>query len=199
VILRLQYTARDGGVPLRKAASDSLAGDVTTTSGARLFSAKHEFAAAWVQFLNPTDPNSATLQLDLSKDRFSYHLRGKTLQIQTVNLYLFLDELVDLSLLQQAYNSDPKLLSFTLTSPDNTVQSQFTLDQAGTTSPVHLPFPWASVPISTIIENPSLWSLSLSRQSIPQVLDPGGSKHPLYTLDAKKIRDLLIVCEYAIS
>ena len=182
VILRLQYTARDGGVPLRKAASDSLAGDVNATSGARLFSTKHEFAAAWVQFLNPTDPNTATLQLDLSKDRFSYQLRGKTVQIQTVNLYLFLDELVDLSQVQS--------LSFTLTSPDQTLlQSEFKL-------PVSHPVMSASVPISTSGDNRGSWSLSLTRQSIPQALASDG---PPNTLDAKKVRDLLIVCEYAIS
>ena len=198
VILRLQYTARDGGMPLRKSASESLAGDINTTSGARLFSAKHEFAAAWVQFLNPTDPNSATLQLDLSKDRFSYQLRGKKVQIQTVNLYLFLDELVDLSQVQP--------LSFTLNSPDKSLhQSQFKLDLAGTTPPVPLPVMSAIVPkrnglpISTVSENRGLWSLALPRQSIPLALAPDGSTQPPYTLDAKKVRDMLIVCEYAIS
>ncbi len=194
MILRLQYTARDGGVPLRKAASDSLAGDVNATSGARLFSAKHEFAAAWVQFLNSTDPKSATLQLDLSRDRFSYQLRGKTVQIQTVKLYLFLDELVQLSKMQS--------LLFTLTSPDTTLpQSEFKLDHAETAPPVPYPVMSASVPvpISTDSDNRGLWSLALTRQSIPQALAPDGSKQPPYTLDAKKVRDLLIVCEYAIS
>src|SRR5262249_904071 len=100
VVLRLNYTAREGGARLQEQArasltDESLAGEPPATSGARLFSARHEFAASWIQFLNPTDPNVATLQLDLSQERFPYQLRGKTVQIQTVRLHLFLDDTID--------------------------------------------------------------------------------------------------------
>src|SRR5262249_17858483 len=89
VILRLQYTARDGGKGLADAARTSLQDDALATSGARLFSAKHEFAASWMQFINA--PTTAALLLDFSKERFPFGLRGKDLSIDRIHLHLLLD------------------------------------------------------------------------------------------------------------
>jgi peptidoglycan hydrolase-like protein with peptidoglycan-binding domain len=228
VILRLQYTARDGGATLAKPAHDSLTPDPTAISGYRLFSAKHEFAAAWIQFLSPTDPNFATLQLDLSPDRFGYQLRGKTVTIQTVDLYLFLDDLLDPEV-------NVKEVQFVLTSGTNQVYSTvpstsalqpLTLkrDTDNTVNPPrHRPVMSASVTITESVDNRGQWSLWLLRQldpnpttttpttttpvftfpstqqPIPQALAPQGSTQPPYSLDPTKVRDLLIVCEYSIA
>jgi hypothetical protein len=58
---------------------------------ARLFSTRYEFPTEWHQFLHSTLP-TATLNLDLSPERFPFQFRGKKLEIQKVELFLPLKE-----------------------------------------------------------------------------------------------------------
>lgn len=219
VILRVRYTARDGGAPLQQAALQALASDPSVTNGARLFSAKHEFAAQWIQFLNPTDPNTEILQLDFSKGRFPFQLRGKTVQITAVNLYLFLDE----TALSQSLQSIPPL-QFALTCSAGTTPVSYN-SVSGSPTPLTLsivtdptssqplPIMFTSVPITASGDNRGAWSLEFPRTStgssyftapplssvtpIPSALAPEGAQVP--QLDPTKVADLLIVCEYSIS
>ena len=97
VVLRISYTAREGGAPLRAAAlasrdellaltpSDPLAPSPPLR---RLFSARHEFPDAWHRFLHPQPNVPQTLELPLNLDRFPYLLRGRRIHITRVDVYL---------------------------------------------------------------------------------------------------------------
>lgn len=97
VILHINYTAREGGQALADKAASELkaAGDLLLQLGKengglyRLFSARHEFPDRWAQFLaQPDAAPSAEIELDLAPARFPFLLRGRSLEIQRIDLYL---------------------------------------------------------------------------------------------------------------
>jgi hypothetical protein len=209
VILRLQYTARDGGAPLQQAARTALVSDPSATSGARLFSAKHEFAAQWIQFLTPTNPALATLDLDFGRERFPFQLRGKTVTIGTIELYLVLDDLLGKPTLTAAQAVWDTLTAFnvTLTAPANhsnpasQPQPQFARDLNLEPAKVLK----AHLEINDPQDNRGLWHLAIDRATIPTALavvtelTQPPTPQPPYQFDGRLVRDLLIVCQYAIS
>lgn len=81
VVLHIRYTARDGGIPLRDAASAhlrELLGAGTAVGSTRLLSARHEFPTAWARFMAATpgagtesDPRAA-LVLDLRREHYPF-------------------------------------------------------------------------------------------------------------------------------
>jgi peptidoglycan hydrolase-like protein with peptidoglycan-binding domain len=96
VIIKLNYTAREGGEILKekakKAMQDAIS-DADQSQLARLFSAKHEFSTDWYQFLNPTEAATAqTLNLRMSRERFPFQFRGNNLIISKVELFLNLKD-----------------------------------------------------------------------------------------------------------
>jgi hypothetical protein len=94
LILKLNYTAREGGSSLKKAAKNAMKTAIADTEKAplaRLFSTRHEFPTEWHQFLHSTFP-TATLNLDLSPERFPFLFPGMKLEIQKVALFLPLKE-----------------------------------------------------------------------------------------------------------
>lgn len=97
VVLHLKYTAREGGEILKRSAKEAIEKSISDRDNAplaRLFSAKHEFPTEWYRFLHPTDSTatSQTLQLDLTKERFPFQFRGKTITISQVTMFLKLKE-----------------------------------------------------------------------------------------------------------
>jgi hypothetical protein len=97
VVLRIAYTAREGGTPFRDAARDArdlLLETLPSDPNApipplrRLFSARHEFPDAWHRFLHPQPNVPQTLELSLGPERFPYLLRGRQIHITRVELYL---------------------------------------------------------------------------------------------------------------
>jgi hypothetical protein len=90
VILRLSYTAREGGNLLKAKAKEAMNQAIADTEKAplaRLFSARHEFPTPWQQFLNPIATN-ANLTVNIDLERFSFLFRGKKIEIQKVELFL---------------------------------------------------------------------------------------------------------------
>ncbi|MBL8927834.1 MAG: hypothetical protein JNM77_16620 [Pseudonocardia sp.] len=81
VVLHIQYTARDGGVPLRNAASANVRAQIaagTAAGSTRLLSARHEFPSAWTRF-TAAPPGSgaagsprAPLTLDLRREHYPF-------------------------------------------------------------------------------------------------------------------------------
>jgi len=103
VILKLSYTARDGGELLRRAALEAaiLPGPAEQPApGAeldapaqptlqRMFSLRHEFADAWRRFLHPSPAGpSQKLQLALGPERFPYRFRGRAPTVKGMGLFL---------------------------------------------------------------------------------------------------------------
>ena len=92
VVIHLRYTAKEGGEPLKRAATEAVVAAASRT-GVRLFSARHEFPGEWHRFLHPTetaDPQS--LQLELTPERFPFRFRGTQIRIDRVELFLRLKD-----------------------------------------------------------------------------------------------------------
>jgi len=89
VVVKLSYTAREGGDLLRQKAKESIFVS-SQENNIRTFSARHEFPNEWYRFLNPSDSTATSqiLKLDLTMDRFPFLLRGKNIQIDKVGLFL---------------------------------------------------------------------------------------------------------------
>jgi hypothetical protein len=89
VVLRISYTARDGGDGLRDAARSAFS--PTSTDGPprtfqRLFSLKHEFAVEWFQFLGSTPLQP--MRFALTPERFPFQFRGRRIAVQQFDLFI---------------------------------------------------------------------------------------------------------------
>ena len=84
IILHLRYTARDGGEPLRAAATSSVTerlGDATSRPLFRLFSLRHEFPSEWRQFVNSSTSGINTMTVDLVAARFPFFVQNREITI----------------------------------------------------------------------------------------------------------------------
>lgn len=94
VVLRINYTARDGGDSLRSEARRSLGlaaaaapAQLSARPGRqRLFSLKHEFAVEWFQFLRSSPEQS--MRFDLTPERFPFEVRGRTITVLAVDVFV---------------------------------------------------------------------------------------------------------------
>ncbi|MBD2565344.1 MULTISPECIES: Tc toxin subunit A-related protein [Nostoc] len=96
VIIKLNYTAREGGELLQDKAKGALKGLQQTEGLLRMFSAKHEFSTEWYRFLHPSDEvtKAQSMRLDLTQERFPFQLRGKSIQFKSVQLFLKLKDTI---------------------------------------------------------------------------------------------------------
>jgi len=102
VVVRVSYTARDGGKPLAEAARVSLRqrrseapgegaeGATPTTPLRRLFRVRYEFSDAWIAFRNALASGTATLALPLDMERFPYVFRGQKVTLVGLQGFLLL-------------------------------------------------------------------------------------------------------------
>jgi hypothetical protein len=186
VIIRLNYTAHDGGARLRDVAKQAATlpaagtqrGNVGTVAFpdqenlTRLFSAKHEFSSDWYRFLHPTEAaTTQVLSLALTKERFPFQYRGKKIEMTAMMLFLKLKD-------GATYN-DGQALTFDLKREGAAVATGNAFKAAG--SPV---------------ENLPSLNVALSGQG-----DLGQ-----WSLEAKKgdasadvIDDMWIVCQYSVK
>jgi hypothetical protein len=103
VVLRVSYTAREGGELLRRAALEAAVlpppvaqpgapaggGIPAQENLLRIFSARHEFADDWRRFLHPAaTAASQRLQLRLTPERFPYRFRGRRTEVRTMDVFL---------------------------------------------------------------------------------------------------------------
>jgi hypothetical protein len=92
LILRLNYTARDGGAVLREAAKTQRNTILASAepSQTRLFSARHEFPNEWQRFLHPADETvtDQVFEIAFDQDRFPFLFRGKQIQLKTLNVFM---------------------------------------------------------------------------------------------------------------
>jgi hypothetical protein len=187
VVLHLKYTAREGGEMLGGAAKKAMQEAIENEENiplVRLFSAKHEFPTAWYSFLHPADitATNQTLQLDLTQERFPFLLRGKTITLRQLKMFLKLkDEFASNNPLPLKINLGEKRL-------DNIASSvqplgDLAFDSQG--SPINrLPF--------CKLENISI--------KIPKELVLAATKSDLADmLKQDAIEDIWIVCEYSIT
>lgn len=222
VIIRLNYTAREGGTPLRDAARKATqfpwpSSQTTDTDKPvefpapqhllRLFSAKHEFASEWYRFLHPADTKQ-TLSIGLTMERFPFQLRGKVLQIDAMHLFLKLKEGLTYKDNQPFAYNDDKPLAFILKREDGTELPPSNFKSKG--SPIAgLPYaeplnPQSDTePLNAQGEKPGQWSLEVKEDDVKkvnallqQVVTINGQEHVRLNPDA--IEDVWIVCQYQV-
>ncbi len=100
VILHVSYTARDAGQryadEVQNRLKTALEQAVSEPGGVALFglfSARSEFASEWHRFLHPSaDAEHPSMALDLSRRRFPFPFRDKTITIIRVELFLKLQD-----------------------------------------------------------------------------------------------------------
>jgi hypothetical protein len=87
VILHLNFTARDGGENLRKAAN-VCAQQILPGAGIRFFAVRREFPEAWQLFAGAMSKDQASRQLGLrlSKDMFPYLTVNKKIGVQRLEI-----------------------------------------------------------------------------------------------------------------
>lgn len=188
VILRLSYTAREGGNLLKtqaKAAMNQAIADAEKAPLTRLFSAKHEFPTPWHQFFSTTDIQ-AKLNLTLDLERFPFQFRGKTIEIQEIELFLPLKETKkpgSNKTYTEIYTASPLTLSINSS-------AGLTNNQALSSSPSFLngtPYLIVSsmiVPIEVTNGEAAAWSFTIDTAKLKLV--------------QAAIEDLFIVCHYTV-
>jgi hypothetical protein len=213
VIIKLSYTAREGGELLRKKAWNAATlpgphaqkaheplGAAPAQEGlTRLYSARHEFSGEWHQFLTPPDTaSSQTLSLKLSKERFPFPYRGRDIQISQVELFLIFksDEATKL----YRDGGAEAALKVLLTPPGETAAlGPLTLTSI-------LAF-LNGVPHGLLgVDNAGLgtWTLVVADGDIEAIaaelrysVTVNGTEH--HRLKAEAIQDLVIVCHYSVT
>lgn len=199
VILRLNYTAREGGEILKNAAKESILAAIKEADQSklfRLFSLKHEFPSDWHRFLHPTDPIATqgithNLSLNLGWDRFSFLFRGKQITIDSITMFLKIKE-------DFTYQDNPEKLKIHL---NNNEGVDFTL--AG--SPIKK-LPFAEVK-ALEITFPTQITLKVQGDELPTTVDAQTSwwqKVPingvsLSRLKPEAIDDIWLVCHYSVN
>jgi hypothetical protein len=86
IIIKLNYTSREGGELLRQKAKDAPK-QIQSEPSPRLFSMKHEFPNEWYAFLT-----TQTLEFKLAQERFPFQLRGKEITVNKMELFLLIKD-----------------------------------------------------------------------------------------------------------
>jgi hypothetical protein len=184
VILKLSYTAREGGEILKNAAKQAMKDAIKENSPlARLFSAKHEFPTQWHQFFHPTNA-IATLSLDLSLERFPFQFRGKKIEIQQIELFLSLKEGSkpgSTKTYLESYGDNP--LTIAIKSANGTANNKIL--NTNLNGIPHLSLEETILPIEVSSGEKATWSITVNSETLKQIQDA--------------IVDLWIVCHYSIS
>ncbi len=95
VILRVSYTAKDGGETFRsdvngeiEAAIQAIAMGSGNTGLTKMFSAKHDFANDWYRFLNPADGENHSMDMEIVQERFPQMFKDYEIDIRQMDVYL---------------------------------------------------------------------------------------------------------------
>jgi hypothetical protein len=173
VVMRLQYTARDGGEALRTAARQAVIVP-PQINRLRLFSARNEFPAGWHDFLLPANAGAtATLELDLAPERFPFRFRARTIAIDQIEAFMVLREGVA--------RRRGELLTLSLTPPQGAAV-EGTLQSADS---------FMNGTPHTVIEvsgGVGTWLLSADRQALENLISGLNQTDP--------IKDIVVLCRY---
>jgi hypothetical protein len=188
VILRLSYTAREGGNLLKAKAKEAMnqaIADTEKVSLSRFFSAKHEFPTPWYQFLNPTG-TSANLILNIDLERFSFLFRGKKIEIQKVELFLPLKDGKKPGTNKtytEIYTAAPLTLS--IKSDSGTASGKVLNSSPSFLNGIpHVVIEEAALPVEVKSGEAAAWSFTVEAARLKLVQDA--------------IEDLFIVCHYTV-
>ena len=188
VILKLNYTAREGGNLLKekaKAAMNQVIADANKAPLARLFSVKHEFPTPWHQFLHSAGA-TASLTVTIDLERFPFQFRGKTIEIKKVELFLPLKDGMKPGTIQtytQIYTASPLTLS--ITSPSGTASGKLLNSTPSFLNGIpHVVIEASAVPIQVKSGDAAAWSFKVDTARLKPLQEA--------------IDDFFIVCHYSV-
>jgi hypothetical protein len=214
VVLHLRYCARNGGDLLRRSAIEHLR-DLLSTEGeqssfSRLFSIRHEFPSEWHHFFH-SSATTTRLQLPIAKEQFHFLFRGKTIEVQ--RLELFLKEEIDESSSNQSSGEPFTIISITAPTTVTTSNdgdpppppvvifpvstepgSPTTLALAGEASPIQ-GLSYGEVPISPVYELPTSASSSTNQDRQNWVITTQGISPEIKS----RISDLFVVFHFSVQ
>lgn len=204
VIFHLKYTAREGGEPLRQAARQALATGPQNDL-VRFFSLRHEFPDAWYRFLNlgAASGTGQSMTLDLSRVRFPYQFRGKTISINKVDLFLNFKDIHDSQTYTQGGTplgdyAAAKPLTVNLTPPGGTaVAVQLKSDRSLLNG-----LPHGSADVSDQTVGLGQWTINMQNQDVaglPASLRTSGGAGNVSRLKSDIILDIAFLCHYSVS
>jgi hypothetical protein len=174
VILRLNYTARDGGSILRDAAREAVI-QPPQENVLRFFSARHEFPTGWHKLLHPrAEDDTQTIELELSPERFPFQFRGRRIEISEVELFMMLKDGVT--------RPEGPVLTVSLTPPGGaTVEGQFQTARSYMNA----------IPHATVRARGGVgtWVLSAQKTDVARLIGNLNKTDP--------IEDMIIVCHYS--
>ncbi len=201
IIIKLNYTAREGGELLREKARSAVIAPPQENL-ARFFSLRHEFPNEWFRFIQPIDQarTSQFLQIELKQERFPFQLRGKKITIDDVTFFLKLKD--DFPPYKDDHQLRLRVGNLNQDLPD---QLNLTFMES---SPVKL-LPFAKlVDGSTIIPSDidTTWKLEVRESDLSTLGGPSptswwqtvtidGVDHR--RLNPKAIEDIWIICDYS--
>jgi hypothetical protein len=203
VIMNLNYTSRDGGEPLREAARRSIA--VSPQEDLlRMFSLRHEFPGEWYRFLHPADAAapSQKLSFTLTIDRFPFQLRGKTISITALEVFLKWKDISDPSVFKTDgtplgdYQKAGSPLTLKITSPSG---DSPTPSPALPSDSAYNGLPHVYIDLNAQPQNIGSWmleALATDVQKIALSLRSDGTAGPV-RLKGALIEDFLLLVHYS--
>ena len=191
VVLHLNYTARDAGVPLRDAAR---AASVTPVREGRrrMFSARQEYPDDWYRFLHP-EPTAGGQRMTpgLETDRFPYQLRGRAIKVTGARVFLKLAD-------GTVYPAGAQRLTLGVTAPGAAAPVRQPLTAVPAVSAV---LPFGIFDLSASPGNPGEWLIEATEADIAKLpvalrtpVTVAGTTHQ--RLNADLVHDLVVVLEY---
>ena len=211
VVLQLRYTAREGGVMLRKAARAALEAamaDENILAQSRLVSLRHEFPTEWARFLSPTNATAAKQELtvNLPIERFPFRYRGWQLHVRKVEVLMPLRDFRDaggLPLINALgeYKGKPLDIGMAFLAPNDTVviskvdtlnSSREILDG---TPYLHWAFVPQDVPLRLHLEVTEAAVKMLQPSLQVTVPPPTGRKR----LKAEAIEDVIVILHFSVD
>lgn len=212
VVIKLQYTAREGGENLRQAAIQAAQMPAMPTQGGtgvtytlpvqdqlhRVFSVKHEFANEWRQFLYPAATTTKQeCKLKIHPDRFPFRFRGRKLKIEQMQIFLVLKDGI-------VYPNGKAELDLVFYPAGSSISQNVSLHA----DPNYMNgMPQATVSIGGVevthdeTNGANLWTWETTETNISQ-LDAALIKTSLSNrkqLNPDAIEDILIVCRYKVE
>lgn len=205
VILHHKFVSKDGGLPLRQMIKQDAQPD-DQEDLLRLFSLRHEFPSEWNRFLNPTGVTalSQSLAVDLSAIRFPYHVRGKTIVINAVELFLKFKDIHDPVIYSSAAGTplgdyaSAKPLKISLTPPGGGTAVNADLKSSPT---VLNGVPHGNADVSDQSLGLGIWAIDLQAQDIAKLpaslrVENAGK---ISRLRSETIMDMFMLCHYSAS
>ena len=209
IVLRVQFTAREGGDLLRQKALAAaiqppslrnISADPNTpldepeqSTLSRLFSVRHEFPDAWNAFLHPASAEAGqTLRLDIESERFPQQLRGRKLTIQSFALLLEWDEVVP--------KTAARAVPLQLTPPGSPTPPAVTIKTVSNPNVLFgLPY-GSSDATQPFTAGPGLWTFTVNESDISkldpalQVVIAGHTR-----IVTERLRDIVLIAQYGVS